>query len=234
MGPAAWQAGQRSARVAVERAAGKRARAAVLFGGVRGLGRGDRGVVAKRDPQHQCGDREFDRSGENQDPAPGRHRTSMVLLPDARQRHRRPPRPRAGARGGARAARAWWHGASRSRATRRGAYAHEAYWGRPLPGFGDPAARILLSGWLPPRTARTAPGGCSPATAPGTSCSPRCSGRAGEPAALDRGRRRPAVAGRLGQRRGPLRAAREQADAGRAGHVPPRSCARAGAARAVR
>ena len=32
---------------------------------------------------------------------------------------------------------------------RRAAYAHEAYWGRPLPGFGDPAARILLYGLAP-------------------------------------------------------------------------------------
>jgi uracil-DNA glycosylase family 4 len=33
--------------------------------------------------------------------------------------------------------------------TRRAAYAHETYWGRPLPGFGDPAARILIVGLAP-------------------------------------------------------------------------------------
>jgi uracil-DNA glycosylase len=32
---------------------------------------------------------------------------------------------------------------------RRAAFAHEEYWGRPLPGFGDPAARVLLLGLAP-------------------------------------------------------------------------------------
>jgi uracil-DNA glycosylase family 4 len=32
---------------------------------------------------------------------------------------------------------------------RRAAYAHEEYWGRPLPGFGDPAARVLILGLAP-------------------------------------------------------------------------------------
>jgi uracil-DNA glycosylase family 4 len=32
---------------------------------------------------------------------------------------------------------------------RRAAFAEEAYWGRPLPGFGDPAARVLLLGLAP-------------------------------------------------------------------------------------
>jgi uracil-DNA glycosylase family 4 len=33
--------------------------------------------------------------------------------------------------------------------TRRAAYADQVYWGRPLPGFGDPAARILIVGLAP-------------------------------------------------------------------------------------
>jgi uracil-DNA glycosylase family 4 len=33
--------------------------------------------------------------------------------------------------------------------TRRAAYAGEVYWGRPLPGFGDPAARIMIVGLAP-------------------------------------------------------------------------------------
>jgi uracil-DNA glycosylase family 4 len=33
--------------------------------------------------------------------------------------------------------------------TRRAAYADETYWGRPLPGFGDPAAPILIVGLAP-------------------------------------------------------------------------------------
>src|SRR3989440_10351537 len=33
--------------------------------------------------------------------------------------------------------------------TRRAAYHDEAYWGKPVPGFGDPAARLLLVGLAP-------------------------------------------------------------------------------------
>lgn len=32
---------------------------------------------------------------------------------------------------------------------RRAAFAEEEYWGRPVPGFGDPAARVLLLGLAP-------------------------------------------------------------------------------------
>ncbi len=32
---------------------------------------------------------------------------------------------------------------------RRAAYADQAYWGRPVPGFGDPAARVVLVGLAP-------------------------------------------------------------------------------------
>jgi uracil-DNA glycosylase len=32
---------------------------------------------------------------------------------------------------------------------RRAAFAHEEYWGRPLPGFGDPAAGLLVFGLAP-------------------------------------------------------------------------------------
>jgi uracil-DNA glycosylase family 4 len=33
--------------------------------------------------------------------------------------------------------------------TKRAAYAAETYWGRPVPGFGDPAARVLVLGLAP-------------------------------------------------------------------------------------
>jgi uracil-DNA glycosylase len=33
--------------------------------------------------------------------------------------------------------------------TRRAAYADQEYWGRPIPGFGDPAARIVVLGLAP-------------------------------------------------------------------------------------
>src|SRR5262249_59900026 len=32
---------------------------------------------------------------------------------------------------------------------RRAAFRHETYWGRPVPGFGDAAARILVCGLAP-------------------------------------------------------------------------------------
>jgi uracil-DNA glycosylase family 4 len=32
---------------------------------------------------------------------------------------------------------------------KRAAYRHESYWGRPVPGFGDPAARVLVCGLAP-------------------------------------------------------------------------------------
>jgi uracil-DNA glycosylase family 4 len=32
---------------------------------------------------------------------------------------------------------------------KRAAYAHEEYWGRPVPGFGDPNARVLILGLAP-------------------------------------------------------------------------------------
>ena len=32
---------------------------------------------------------------------------------------------------------------------RRAAFADEEYWGRPLPGFGDPLARVLVLGLAP-------------------------------------------------------------------------------------
>jgi uracil-DNA glycosylase family 4 len=34
-------------------------------------------------------------------------------------------------------------------ADRRAAYADEEYWGRPVPGFGDPAARVVIVGLAP-------------------------------------------------------------------------------------
>ncbi len=34
-------------------------------------------------------------------------------------------------------------------ATKRAAFADEEYWGRPVPGFGDPAARIVVMGLAP-------------------------------------------------------------------------------------
>ena len=88
-----------------------------------------------------------------------------------------PGSPRRSSRAGC--ARGWSRGARPSRPTRRGATGARRYWARPLPGFGDPAAQLLVvSAWRPPRTAATGPGASSPATARGTGCSRRCTGPA--------------------------------------------------------
>src|SRR5919205_364817 len=41
---------------------------------------------------------------------------------------------------------AWREAVAREK---RAAYRDETYWGRPMPGFGDPAARILVLGLAP-------------------------------------------------------------------------------------
>jgi hypothetical protein len=95
----------------------------------------------------------------------------------------------------------------------------ETYWARPVPGFGDPAARILLIGLARRRTAATARDACSPATPRATSCGVRCTSgladrpRAGVPTTGSNPRRQD-------RRRGPLRAAGEQADDRGTGDVP--------------
>ena len=61
---------------------------------------------------------------------------------------------------------------------KRAAYRDETYWGRPVPGFGDPDAHLVVVGLAPRRTVPTAPGGCSRATARATSCTPRSTARA--------------------------------------------------------
>ena len=117
---------------------------------------------------------------------------------------------------------------------RRAAFADQDYWGRPVPGFGDPGARI--GGGRPgPGRPRRQPhrAGSSPATAPGTGSSPPCAGP-GWPTSRPASRSTTGSSCRdayvLGRRA--LRAAPEQADAGRSATTclpyPP---ARAGAAR---
>ena len=73
----------------------------------------------------------------------------------------------------------------------------------------------------PPRTARTAPAACSPATARATSCTPRCTapGFANQPTAV-RARRRARAARLLHHRGRALRAAGQQAAAVRARQLP--------------
>ena len=61
---------------------------------------------------------------------------------------------------------------------KRAAFRDEAYWGRPIAGFGDPRRAWCCSASRRPPTARTAPAGSSRATARATSSSPRCTARA--------------------------------------------------------
>ena len=46
-------------------------------------------------------------------------------------------------------ARGWSQWRERVAREKRAAFADEEYWGRPIPGFGDPAARILILGLAP-------------------------------------------------------------------------------------
>ena len=109
------------------------------------------------------------------------------------------------------------------------------YWARPVPGFGDPTARLLIVGLAPAahggnRTGRVFTGDRSgdflfAVAAPH---------RLRQPADEHASRRRPPAARLLHHRRGEVRAAAEQADAVRARHLPAVPRAGAGALAAVR
>ena len=116
---------------------------------------------------------------------------------------------------------------------RRAAFAEQKYWGRPLPGFGDPGARILLLGLAPAahganRTGRMFTGDRSgdflfaALPAPALRNQP----------SLARPRDGLTPGGRVRHRRGPLRAAGQQADAAERDKCLPLERARTRAARA--
>ncbi len=98
---------------------------------------------------------------------------------------------------------------------KRAAFRDWDYWGRPMQGFGDPAARVLILGLAP-----AAHGGNR--TGPDLHRRPlgrlpvrvAAPGRAGQPGRVGLARRRAAAGRRVHRRRGALRAAREPADAG--------------------
>ena len=102
------------------------------------------------------------------------------------------------------------------------------------PGSATRPRACCCSGWRRPRTAPTAPGACSPATARATSCSPRCTAPASPTSRPPSPRRRPGAARLLDHRRGALRAAGQQAAAGGARALLGLARARAGAARGRR
>ena len=121
------------------------------------------------------------------------------------------------------------------RAQRRAAFARSGIWGRPFPGFGDPAARLFVYGLAPAAHGANRTGHVFTGDRSADFLFAALFG-AGlrQPADLGRSRRRPATAGRLDRRGGALRAAREPPDAGRARAVPAVERARAAAARGVR
>ncbi len=146
-GSATRAARTRRARVGIERAARQRLRAAVLFEEESGASGGrHRLVVAERHPQHQASNRELDQSAR----ATGSKSTAASLqrcyycrvrsqraselsrLAEEVSACRRCPRLVA-----------WREQVARER---RAAFADEEYWGRPLPGFGDPARARAAAG----------------------------------------------------------------------------------------
>ncbi len=120
------------------------------------------------------------------------------------------------------AARGWWPGASRSHASVERRSRDERLLGAPGPRLRRPAARACCcSVWRRLRTAPTAPGGCSRATAPATSCSRRLRAPASPTSRLSRRRSDGLrLRGRVDQGGGALRAAREPPDAGGARQLP--------------
>ena len=137
----------------------------------------------------------------------------------ARGRDGRDRRRAARARDSWRGARRWPRRSGRRSATRTTGAG-------PYPGSATRARASWSSAWRPPRTARTAPVGCSPATARASGCTARCTVPASPTSptstSRDDGLR---LDRRVHHRRRALRAARQQADDRRSATRAGRTCA---------
>ena len=96
----------------------------------------------------------------------------------------------------------------------------ETYWGRPVPGFGDPEARILLVGLAPAAHGGNRTGRVFTGDASGDFLwAALHAAGSGRPAGVPARRRRPDPDRHVHRGRGPLRAAAQQADRRGARHV---------------
>jgi uracil-DNA glycosylase family 4 len=128
---------------------GTRGQTAVVVGGFLGGGRGLRGViVAEREPKHQRGDRQLDEAERDRDDEPHRHHLRCYYWPMRSQRTSALDRHADAVSSCRRCPRlvAWREQVAREP---RAAFAGERYWARPVPGFGDPRARMLMLGLAP-------------------------------------------------------------------------------------
>ena len=112
------------------------------------------------------------------------------------------------------------------RAEKKRAYRDDVYWGRPVPGFGDPAARLLLLGLAPAahganRTGRVFTGDGTGGSGDFLMTALHRTGFANLTTS-ERSGRWPAIDGCVHRRGGAMRAAGQQAAAGR-DHALPRS-----------